>query len=295
MRRIFGKTKLEIKLKVVEHGNRESLIYELVIEELIIYLREKYEVPNPCRFLPIPEYFKTLKSSENPEFTNFKMIITKNMKYSGYQALMDAKGLDYEHSVVALAALARLHAISYCYRKEKKTNLKAEYPVLERSPGPLVTRETVFQVFKQHPEFHLYSHLFLGQENILLDIQEDFETFGVLCHGNHFEESLMFNYTCDGEEDKPSDAVFKNLENCYFGSCVPDLLHFIFSCINQDTRRNFILDFIGNVYFEAFKSAVFSINKRIPMFSKLEFSAEVKKFAVSCGFSALEITNSVNF
>ena len=99
----------------------------------------------------------------------------------------------------------------------------------------------------------------------------------------------MFKYTTDDDEDKPSDAVFKNLENCYFGSCVPDLLHFIFSCINQDTRRNFILDFIGNVYFEAFKSAVLSINKNIPMFSKLEISAEIKKFAVSCGFSALEI------
>ena len=67
MKRVFGKTKVEILLKAVEHGNRESLIYETVIEELIIYLREKYEVPNPCRFLPIPEYFKTPRGAENPE------------------------------------------------------------------------------------------------------------------------------------------------------------------------------------------------------------------------------------
>ena len=31
----------------------------------------------------------------------------------------DGEGLDYEHAVLAVSRLARLHAISYCYRKEK--------------------------------------------------------------------------------------------------------------------------------------------------------------------------------
>ena len=99
MKRIFGNAKLELSLKVVEHGNRESLIYESF----------------PCRFLPIPEYFKILHGSENPEYINFKMIITKNVKYSGYRDLLGANGLDYDHAVVALAAMARLHAISYFF------------------------------------------------------------------------------------------------------------------------------------------------------------------------------------
>ena len=78
MKRIFGNTKLELLLKVAEKGNHESIIYESVIEELIIYLKEKYEVSNPCRFLPIPEYIKTLKCSN--KIKNLNIILTKNVK-----------------------------------------------------------------------------------------------------------------------------------------------------------------------------------------------------------------------
>ena len=61
MKRIFGKSKLELLLKVFEEEHsRECHVYEYVIEKLIIYLREKYEVPNSCRYLPIPEYFQIL-------------------------------------------------------------------------------------------------------------------------------------------------------------------------------------------------------------------------------------------
>ena len=80
MKRIFGKAKLELILKVVEHGEKEISIYELVIEKLIAYLGEKYQVPNTCRFLPIPEYFKTLEGTDKQYHTSYKMIITKNMK-----------------------------------------------------------------------------------------------------------------------------------------------------------------------------------------------------------------------
>ena len=289
MKRIFGISRLEVLLKVVEQGNRESLIYETIIEEFIIYLRGKYEVPNPCRFLPIPEYFKTLREPNKPEDTHSKMIITKNMKFSGYRVLADVKGLDYEHSVLALATLARLHAISFCYRKDKKIDLTVKYPVLDTTSCPQVTREMVFHVFNQHPEFHEYSNLFLGQENIMPDLKANLETFGVLCHGESLKESVLFKYTTDCEEEEASDAVFQNLGNCYYGSCVPDLLLFIFSCVSLEIRRNFLVEFIGSVYFDAFKNAVISISKNVAMFNKQEFASEVKKLSVYCGFSALEI------
>ena len=46
MKRIFGKSKLELLLKVFElsETSRECCVYEYVIEKLIIFLREKYEV-----------------------------------------------------------------------------------------------------------------------------------------------------------------------------------------------------------------------------------------------------------
>ena len=133
------------------------------------------------------------------------------------------------------------------------------------------------------------SHLFLGQETALFPAEHNLDTFGVLCHGGQFGESILFKYAANnqGEED-PTDAVFQNLGNCFYGSCIQDLLLFIFSCINQDIRRNFLLEFIGTVYFDAFRNAVMSIDKKITMFSKQMFSAEVKKLSVACGVSTVE-------
>ena len=81
MKRIFGKAKLELLLKVFEdEHSRECYIYEYVIEKLITYLQEKYDVSNSCRYLPIPEYFHILSSSEQGD--NCKMMISRNPQHS---------------------------------------------------------------------------------------------------------------------------------------------------------------------------------------------------------------------
>ena len=83
IKRILGKSKLELLFKVseVEH-NREYNVYEYVIEKLIIYLREKYDVSNSCRYLPIPEYFSTLSSNDGAD--KCRMIVSRNPRHSQY-------------------------------------------------------------------------------------------------------------------------------------------------------------------------------------------------------------------
>ena len=83
MKRIFGKSKLELLLKVFEEEHsRECYVYEYVIEKLIIYLREKYDVSNSCRYLPIPEYYRVLSSSEQTD--KCKMMISRNPSSSQF-------------------------------------------------------------------------------------------------------------------------------------------------------------------------------------------------------------------
>ena len=69
MKRIFGKTKLDLLLKTFDSNSREYLIYENVLENMIGYLREKYKVSNSSgsKYLPLAEYFKVLKSCEKQE------------------------------------------------------------------------------------------------------------------------------------------------------------------------------------------------------------------------------------
>ena len=83
MKRIFGKSRLELVLTVFEEDHRECVVYETFFESLIGYLGEKYQVCNSCRYLPIPEFFKILQSDR--EDGRCKMIISRNPLESHYQ------------------------------------------------------------------------------------------------------------------------------------------------------------------------------------------------------------------
>ena len=83
MRRIFGKSRLELVLTVFEENHRECFVFETFLESLICFLREKYQVCNSCRYLPIPEYFKILPSDR--EDGRCKMIISRNPVESQYK------------------------------------------------------------------------------------------------------------------------------------------------------------------------------------------------------------------
>ena len=87
LKRIFGKSKLELLLQIFEENHPECVVYESFVEKLISYLREKYQVCNSCRYLPIPEYFKMLQSEEESEEETgkCKMIISKNPIESQYK------------------------------------------------------------------------------------------------------------------------------------------------------------------------------------------------------------------
>ena len=79
----FTTARLELVLTVFEENHRECLVYETLVESLICYLREKYQVSNSCRYLPIPEYFKILPSDR--EDGRCKMIISRNPVESQYK------------------------------------------------------------------------------------------------------------------------------------------------------------------------------------------------------------------
>ena len=70
------------------------------------------------------------------------------------------------------------------------------------------------------------------------------------------------------------DVIFQDLSRCHYGSCVLDLLQFIFTSINLEVRHNFMADFVCSVYYDSFAKTVTSINNNIPMFSKKDFIKE---------------------
>ena len=101
------------------------------------------------------------------------------------------------------------------------------------------------------------------------------ESFGVLSHGNLTKQNMIFKYKSAVDSKQfCSDVVFQDPFSFHFGSCVLDLLQFIFTSIESKVRRCFMPDFVCSVYYDSFVKTVRSIDNNIPVFSKKSFITE---------------------
>lgn len=230
---------------------------------------------------------KVNEEDENEEEKHeCEVFLLENMNYRGYSedVLKDREGLDYEHSVLALATLARFHAASYCYRREKGVSPQSLYGHLlnQHLTQPQVSQDTLLrleEIFRQQPEFRQYSGLFMeparGKD---LQLGSGLDRFGVLCHGNFWRENLRFKYKNPLESRLfCREVVFLDLGNSHFGSCVLDILQFVFTSIEKDIRTNFLADFVCSVYYDSFVKAVGCINNDLPVFSRRSLIKEFEK------------------
>ena len=77
-----------------------------------------------------------------------RMLILDNVKPKGFlkdSLCMGGMGLDYEHTVLLVARLARMHAVSYSMRRETLMDVEVELPQLDNSELPIFrTSHTTF-------------------------------------------------------------------------------------------------------------------------------------------------------
>ena len=293
-------------MKLVKEGreDRECRLYKTVLQEINTYLSENYLAK--LKLLPIPEYIRVapattsgIEENQTPEHESGKhLFMLENKAYLGFKRdLMPNKdGLDYEHSVIVIAALAKFHATSYCFRRQNHIDMVKKYPVLRDGLAISIvsedTMETLDKVFRERrPQFDTFSKLFFLHKN--KDCQQlvsDLDRFGVLSHGQFCRENLLFKYKSNQDAILScSDVVFQDLSNCHFGSCVIDLLQFVLTSVDAPIRRSFMADFVCSVYYDNFAKTVSSINSKIDMFSKKEFIKEFNNLIVYGFYFAAEI------
>ena len=206
------------------------------------------------------------------------------MRYKGFKedVLQDKEGLDYEHSVMVISHLATLHAASFCYRREEQVVMSDKYPALNEGEAPIIPEEAVKMleaVFKQNAELGKYEDMFLDPVKEGLGcLNKNIDHFGVLCHGNVLRENVLFCYRTELESRCfCSGVVFKDLSSSHYGSCVIDLLQFIFTSVDPEVRHNFMADLVYSVYYSNFVKTVASINRNVGIFTMKSFISEFDK------------------
>ena len=280
--RASGKRRVDMIVRFVEDGSKdkESEVYRTVLKDIREYLPERNS--SNTKFLPIPKYFKADNSGDSDQSLKSGIFLLEDPKNSGFvsEFATYSDGLDYEHSLLVVASLARLHASSYCYRKERKMQMEESYPVLKQEVVIPALPENIFNIItnilEESPVYQKYSSIFLTavREGFIIS-ETKLDSFGVVNHGQVVDQNILFKYKKQLDSTLScTDSILQDMSHCYYGSCVMDLLQVIFATINIEVRQSFLADFVCSVYYDSFAKTVSSINKEIAIFTKKQFIKE---------------------
>ena len=130
-------------------------------------------------------------------------------------------GLDYEHSIMGIATIAKFHASSYCYRKENSFDLKNISYLLGDQKLPEISSEFVEEIKRiiDSSGFEKYSEQLLSAiRGNLSPLSNKLDKFGVLCHGALKRDVVLFKYKNQGDTKQTcQEGILTNLSSAHVG------------------------------------------------------------------------------
>lgn len=178
---------------------KEAMFYEHLVQDIQSQLKEVGQKP-----LCVPQCFYT-SLEENRE-----VIFLEDLRAKGFKMFDRKKGMDVAHTKLVLEELARLHAASYLL-KAKIPDLAEKYPVLNLDwlnyaddAGELMykTLSTQMDIVKDMLNkvggYEVAENwLSRNRERVLEILGTNIERvppFAVLCHGDCWNNNVLFRY-----------------------------------------------------------------------------------------------------
>ena len=284
-----GKRRLYLMVKVLNSYSIDFPVYEL-LGHINRFLEENGIEPYD-HYLPLPEHFKVVTDTEDDtkDKSNSKpnILVLENMTDSLDYHHYPLPCLDYCHTLIAVSRLARLHALSYCYKQAYKLDN------LDLTVGhavPTVDRDAVGRLENIiGDDEDVAEFIDFIRDVKQSDTEHNLETFGVFCPTNLSVENLTFSYSSHLESRMFCTCmVFQSISSACFGNCVINLLQLLFTCVDPEVRRQFMAELVCSVYYDNFVTTVKIISPNIQMFSMKCFLSEFKdnlKFGFLFGFT----------
>ena len=122
---------------------------------------------------------------------------------------------------MGIATIAKFHASSYCYRKEKSFDLKNISHLPGEQKLPQITGEFVEEIkmIIESSGFEKYSEHFLSAaRGSMLPRRNKLDKFGVLCHGAVTRDVILFKYKNQGDTKQTcQEGILTNLGSAHIG------------------------------------------------------------------------------
>lgn len=223
-------------------------------------------------------------------------VITEDLREYGYKLTDEKLFLDYDHCVLALRKLAKLHALSYYHKQNNRSEFfekvdkiqEARWSLeqrddlnrfltitIERGFIPLLENEEYIGVLEElankmeEPYKFVKNHILVPNEPI-----------SVICHGDFCRNNMLFKYN---ENGKPIDVKFFDVATVRYASPVIDISFFLALNMTSDVRLKHWDDLLS-AYHDALATTVPGV--RVPTLDdiKEEMRAKAVYGYILCSF-----------
>ncbi|KAK7082820.1 hypothetical protein SK128_022979 [Halocaridina rubra] len=235
-------------------------------------------------YLRVPNCFYTSKLKGK------EVMYMEDLRNRSFRKSNKKRGFNSGHTILVMEEIARLHASSVLLQKRyPESDLTTKYKLLSVD----------FPNLQSHHKDYVSNILTWGIESSLvllrnagghekavdwitrhkasvMDVMEDMvqrtSTFDVLCHGNCWNNNILFRYDSNGE---PVDVMLLDFQRSRMASLATDLNYFLLMSLNGDTRQHGTETFLEK-YFEEFHEVLQSAEVPMP-FTFQELRLEYKR------------------
>lgn len=255
------------QLSALNMYRNEILMYSTILPAMYEHSAE-LDCVVTARAYPLPEDYDTL--------------ILDDLNERGY-TLMDKKNqLNLEHSIAAVKALAKYHALSVkLFETSEQTINLIKVPPREKPTTK--SPNTLFDKFNNTVDtLSLPEHIRDKVKRFQFEhIPEAFDQtmvpsdgFNVLCHGDFWLGNLLFKHDQDG---RPSDVKIVDFQMVHWSSPVIDLIEFFVTSVYFDVYHN-NRDVLMKCYLQTLNDFLDSLKSNTSPYTKDSLLSDMRNY-----------------
>ncbi|XP_063888968.1 uncharacterized protein LOC135115860 [Scylla paramamosain] len=208
-----------------------------------------------------------------------QVLMMRDLRTDGFKMFDRKKGMDKAHTTLVIRELARLHAASVIAQDKMSEPIEDTHDFLLMDfdtveiPGGDKMFEMVFASnltngakmaekiggYEKVAEW-LNSKSKEGMAMFIDCIRTKNEPFNVLCHGDCWNNNILFKYD---ETGKPIDVRLIDLQICRKASPATDLNYFMYTSLNGPERKENLQAFL-EIYYDTFSQVLSGAGKAMP-------------------------------
>ncbi|XP_037815498.1 uncharacterized protein LOC119606166 [Lucilia sericata] len=285
---------VEVQYEINGNAEQKSLIAKILIPEIADLGSNEFRMLNTI----LPGMEKCLSTAENDnklyakcllsESDKEEFYILENLNSLGYYCADRCKGLDYEHAEIVMKKLAKFHAASMIYNKKFPDIVKSLLNSgFEKGACDEVSQvityggfEYVADMIKNWPSYENLSHkvrsVIKKYNGLAYEVVNSKNSiFNVINHGDLWVNNFLYKYSEDN--GRPTDVLFIDFQNCFWGSCGVDINWFLNSSLELQVLKDKRLQLI-ECYYEALSGTLKKENyPQLEIPSKEDVLMEIKR------------------